>query len=356
MSSSFTAKNRYCLLSVVMLYVSCSQPPPAQPEPGPAQTAAEAAFDRLNEEVGESEVEKDLADVSTKATGEISDMETVVDPDAAEMVEYATGEPGWIEVSSVQVFPWSVPRPIAEETILQKLRNEAVSKKVPTSVEVTSLFTDVMGETDGGIYEQTIWSGFFKSTVSGVITNQSEISNSLEDLGADRGYELAMAYRFYVEPVQGQRDPGFYVDVTLENNMLKQGDELAFSVKPSKDCYLYVFNLMADHNVLLMYPNDYMSENFIEAGAVVQIPDPAIRRHIKFVVGTMPGEELTTESAYIVCTREPVRLVDELPRIGTKMRTFSGQSQSFIKLQRWLTNIPLNQRVEKNLIYHVSKN
>ena len=340
---------------ILLILIGCSQPPPAQPEPSPAQTAAEAAFDRLNEEVGVTEVEKDLADVSTKATGEISDMETVVDPDAAEMAEYATGEPGWIEVSSVQVFPWSVPRPIAEETILQKLRNEAVSKKVPTSVEVTSLFTDVMGETDGGIYEQTIWSGFFKSTVSGVITNQSEISNILEDLGADRGYELAMAYRFYVEPVQGQRDPGFYVDVTLENNMLKEGDELVFAVKPSKDCYLNVFNLMADHSVLLMYPNEYMTENFIEAGSTVQIPDPAIRQHIKFVVGTMPDEELTTESAYIVCTKEQVRQVSDLPLIGTSKPVFSGESQSFIKLQRWLTNIPLNQRVEKNLVYHIAK-
>jgi hypothetical protein len=340
---------------ILLILIGCSQPPPAQPEPSPAQTAAEAAFDRLNEEVGATEVEKDLAGVSAEATGRIADINTVAEPTVVEMADFTTGEPGWIEVSSTQVFPWSVPRPRAEETILQTLRNEAVSKKVPTSVQVTTLLTDVMGESSGDAYEQTIWSGFFKSTVSGVITNQSEISNRFDELGPDRGYELAMAYRFYVEPVQGQRDPGFYVDVTLENNMLKEGDELVFAVKPSKDCYLNVFNLMADHSVLLMYPNEYMTENFIAAGSTVQIPDPAIRQHIKFVVGTMPGEELTTESAYIVCTKEQVRQVSDLPLIGTSKPVFSGESQSFIKLQRWLTNIPLNQRVEKNLVYHIAK-
>ncbi len=71
-------------------------------------------------------------------------------------------------------------------------------------------------------------------------------------------------------------------------------------------------------------------------------------------VGTMPGEELTTESIYVVCTKDIVTLADNLPRIGTSMPA-SGDSKSFIKLQRWLTNIPLDRRVEKNLVYHVAK-
>ena len=334
----------------------CSSKPEPKPDTKPGQKQSEEAFQELDKEVGVSETEKDLSGVSAKATGQITDIKTMADPDAAEVAEYLTGEPGWIEVSAARIFSNSVSPDKAKMELLQILRNDAVSKKVHANVEVTSLLTDVMSESGGEASEQTARSGFFKTTVSGVITQEEILSDQLKPLEGKENYEKKMTLKAYVEPVKGNRDPGFYVDVTLENNMLKQGDELAFSVKPSKDCYLYVFNLMADHNVLLMYPNDYMSENFIEAGAVVQIPDPAIRQHIKFVVGTMPGKEWTTESAYVVCTREPVRLVDDLPRIGTEMRTFSGQGQSFIKLQRWLTNIPLDQRVEKNLIYHISKN
>ena len=339
----------------------CSSKPEPNPEddpltPNPAQEAAEKAIEKLDEEVGGSEEKEDFTGIVNEATGKVPEMETIAEPDAAEMAEYATGEPGWIEVSSTQVFPWSVPRPKAEESILQALRNEAVTKKVPTTVEVTSLLTDVLGESGGQAYEQTIWSGFFMSTVSGVITNQTELKNELRDLGADKGYELEMTYRFYVEPVQGQRDPGFYVDVQLENNLLKSGDELAFSVKPSKDCYLYVFNLMADQNIMLMMPNEYFKDNYIIGGTTMQIPDPVIRKFTRFRVAPMPGEDLTSEFVYIVCTKEEVPVIRDLPKIGTSMPVFSGDSQSFIKLQRWLTNIPLNQRVEKNLIYHISKN
>jgi len=266
---------------------------------------------------------------------------------------YRTGEPGWVTVSESRTFSNSVSPDKAKQELLQILRNDAISKKIPANVEVSSLLTDLMGETDGVAIETTVWSGFFRTTVSGVITDEKIVRDTTVFEGS--GYRKEITLKAYVEPVKGQRDPGFYVDVGLENSMLKKGDELAFSVSPSKDCYLYVFNLMADQNIMLMFPNDYMKENFVSAGETIQIPALEIRNYVKFRVALMPGENLTAESVYIVCSREEVPMIRDLPTIGTGMPVFSGESQSFVKLQRWLTNIPLNQRVEKNLVYHVSK-
>ena len=81
----------------------------------------------------------------------------------------------------------------------------------------------------------------------------------------------------------------------------QSGDELAFSVTPTKDCYVYVFNLMADQNVMLMFPNEFLKENYVKGKSTLQIPDPEIRRYIKFRVSPMPGEEITSENIYIVC-------------------------------------------------------
>jgi len=64
---------------------------------------------------------------------------------------------------------------------------------------------------------------------------------------------------------------------------------------------------------------------------------------------------MSTESAFIVCTKETVKIIESLPKIGQSMPVISRNSKSFMKLQRWLTKIPLDQRVEKNLIYHISK-
>ena len=130
---------------------------------------------------------------------------------------------------------------------------------------------------------------------------------------------------------------------------------MVIRLRPSKDAYVYIFNLMADNNAMLMFPNDYMTENFISAETELVVPDPKIQKYVSFIVGTMPGQKITSESVYIICTKQKVPVIESLPRIGQSMQVFSGNSKNFIELQRWLTGIPLDQRVEKALLYHVSK-
>ena len=334
------------LVTVLFVFTACGpKPVELKPDVNIAKKAAKEAFTRVDENIN---------GVSTNETGMISDVKSIPEPIADEMIEYRTGEPGWVEVEHTLPFSNTVSFSQAKKELLQYLRNEAVSKKVPPTVEVTSLLTDMMSESNGVANEQSAWSGFFKSTVSGVITDEEILIDGFPK-EIKNGYEKTMKLKAYVEPVSGQRDPGFYVDVQLENHMLKAGDELAFSVTPSKDCYLYVFNLMADQNIMLMLPNEYFTENYIKGGTTMEIPDPAIRKYQKFRVAPIPGHEITSESIYIVCTKESVQMIDNLPMIGTSVNVFSDKSQDFIKLQRWLTNIPLDQRIEKNLIYHVSK-
>ncbi len=316
---------------------------------------AEKGFTELNAEVGETDVEKDLTGIAAEASGEVTEMETFAELDAKEMIKYETGRPGWIEVPVSEVFSESISNHEAREKLLNLARNKAVTLKVPRTVEVASLLTDVMSESAGRAYEQTAWSGFFKSTVSGVITKEKIVAESNPVyLKGKSSFEKSLTLKAYVEPVNGNRDPGFTVKAELVDNTLSSGDELAFSLTPTQDSYLYAFSLMADHSVLLVFPNDYMPENHLSAGETVQIPDPNMRGYVRFRVGTMFGEELTTESIYVVCTKDPVTVADNLPRIGTGIPA-SGDSKSFIELQRWLTNIPLDRRVEKNLIYHVAK-
>ena len=162
-----------------------------------------------------------------------------------------------------------------------------VSKKVSNTLEITSLLTDMMSEASGVLNEQTAWSGFFRSTVSGAITAEELLIDRLKPIDNLNSYEKTIRLKAYVEPVEGQRDPGFNIDVSIENNLLKNGDELAFNVTPSKDCYIYVFNFMADQNAFLMYPNEYMKQNFIKAKTTLEIPDPAIRKHISFKSATL---------------------------------------------------------------------
>jgi hypothetical protein len=320
-------------------------------KPRPDEMIAKIALDSLDHNIRQSN--KNISGVGQQIDGAL--IEKIDEVEHSHIQDYETGKPGWITVSKKEVFPWRIPRPKARENMLKDLRNEAVSKKVGNTLDITSLMTNLMSETDGDLYEQFAQSGFFKSTVSGVITKEKIELDTLDDISSEKGYELQLICNFFVVPVEGNRDPGFVINANLAKNMLNDGDELIINLKSSKSCYVYMFNLMADNNVMMIYPNEYMEDNHIKAENNITVPDDEIRKYLKFRVGTMPAEEITSESIYVVCTKQPIPMIDDLPKVGKSLNTFSGDSNSFIKLQRWLTSVPLDQRIEKALIYHVSK-
>ena len=63
-----------------------------------------------------------------------------------------------------------------------------MNKKVGTTVEVTQLLTDVMSATGDESFEQSAWSGFFRSTVSGIITDYEQLAYKDSSLGQGKGF------------------------------------------------------------------------------------------------------------------------------------------------------------------------
>ena len=349
----FTNLQIFTVLLFSLIYLNCSQKPKVSKVDN-AKYEAEKANKELIEETGEyTKVEKDFSEIEYEITGTLN--QPASELTRLDFANYKTGDPGWITLQKQKRFSDDMTRLQAKENLLRELRNEAINKKVGTTVEVTQLLTDVMSATINESFEQSSWSGFFKSTVSGIITNERQEKNEIMYFNEGEGFELDLMYSFYVEPVKGQRDPGFWLESELESNMLKEGENLIIRLRSSKDAFVYIFNLMADNNAVLMYPNDYMEKNFLMAETELVVPDPKIQNYISFIVGTMPDQKITSESVYIVCTKQKVPVIEQLPRIGQSMQVFSSNSQTFIDFQRWLASIPLNQRVEKALLYHVSK-
>lgn len=311
-----------------------------------AGKAFENAEQELDNEVAVTEVERALTGVEQTQIGEIK---TIISEEVPEV--YRTSEPGWIEVSTKQIFSDRVAPAKAKKEVQKNLYNEAIQKKCPTSVQITSLLTDVITDES----EQTAWSGFFRTTLTGMITAQEVVREEINWLESG-GYEVDMILKAYVVPVKGNRDPGFQLDVDLKDNLLKAGDEAIIRVKCSKDAYLYAFNLMADNNVMMIFPNEYLTDNFVPSGTKIEIPSEKERNMgIHLRVAPMPDEEFTSESVYVVATKQPIPGLDKLPKISDTMPIFDANSRSFVDFQRWLTNISLDQRVEKAVVYHVTQ-
>lgn len=114
---------KYLSIMIVIAFTGCGS---KHVEPTP-----EADIDKKAAEVAFSKTRKDVNGVSTVATGSIIDIESIAEPTADEMVEYRTGEPGWVTVEHTLPFNNKVTFSQAKQELLQYLRNEAVSKKVP---------------------------------------------------------------------------------------------------------------------------------------------------------------------------------------------------------------------------------
>ena len=330
-------KKSHFLTILALVTFGCA----TKPKPRPDKAKAESAFERL---------EKDILGIKQSEAGGID--EVLNDPDISKREIESFDKPGWVTVKEIKTFDGTTSPDEARNTLLQILRNKAVKKKVGTEVEIVSLLTDVMVSDNNDALEKTAWSGFFKSTVSGLITDEN-----FEDriIPLDDGFKMELSLNAYVQPVVGQRDPSYYVDASLDSDMLKHGDEIKLSVRTSKDSYMYVLNLMADNNAMLVYPNEFMRDNLIRAGNQITIPDEKYDGKLKLKVGLSPGESFMSESIYVVCTRDKVPMLHNLPKVNEQPIVISKDSKSFLELQHWLSKIPLNRRIEKALMYHVSK-
>lgn len=328
-------KKNHFLTFLLIFFFGCAE----KPVPRPDKEYAEKSFERLD---------KDILGIKQKETGQIK--EVLNDPDRSLEDFEEIDKPGWVTVKEVRSFDGSTSRDEARSILLQILRNKAVKKKVGTKVEIVSLLTDIMVSDNGDAFEQSAWSGFFKSTVSGLITDENHEDKIIP---TSDGFKMELLLNAYVIPVTGQRDPGFYLEASLESNMLKNGDELKINARPNKDSYLYVFNLMADNNAMVIYPNKYKKDNYVRAEQEINIPSK--KSNLKLKVGLIPGENFISESIYLVCTKDKVPMLHDLQPVSNEWSIVSKNSKSFFELQQWLSKIPLDRRIEKALIYHVSK-
>jgi len=64
------------------------------------------------------------------------------------------------------------------------------------------------------------------------------------------------------------------VDVDRPDRIYSVGETMTVTVKPERDCYLYLIYYGANNQVACLFPNKYQQNNHVRAGNVVTIPSP----------------------------------------------------------------------------------
>ncbi len=259
----------------------------------------------------------------------------------------------WVTVDTSKFFEDTESFATAKQKTLDFARQCALQKAIPEEVAITSLLTDFSGQSGDISEEQTTYSIFALSSVSGYVTKQKIELTKIAGF-ENNVFEYRVRLKAKVQPTTGERNPAISFELQVKNNFIKDGGKLVVLAKPSVDGYLYLFNFMADNSVLLMLPNRYMKDNFIKANKWLRFPP---ENTFNCFVGLMPGTEMTAETIFGVFCVNPIADIDKFQQAQPRSNLpgIILPEDSFVNFQKWLSNVPLSQRVEKAVKINIVK-
>ena len=153
---------------------------------------------------------------------------------------------------------------------------------------------------------------------------------------------------------KGNIDPYFKLDASLNRTVFKDGEEMQIKIKPARDCYITIFNILEDDSVLTLIPNRHIRDTFIKANEHLLFPDEDMKKMgINLKVHGVEGKNITKEKIYILCFKQPVDF-------GSKFEEgifgiYKGSSAFIKELKREVVDIPLSERTERFLPYEIRK-
>jgi len=134
--------------------------------------------------------------------------------------------------------------------------------------------------------------------------------------------------RACIVPLRDLNDRDFAVHLFLNQGRFHDGEEALIAVTPTRDAYVYVFNVDMEWNATLVFPNDYAKSNFVGAGQTFMYPNEPLRaRGIRTVARLPPGASISAEMMRVIASKVP------LPRALLEPSDLPG---SFLSLMRKL--------------------
>jgi hypothetical protein len=233
----------------------------------------------------------------------------------------------------------------ARHEALQRARDLAVSEVAGIHIAAQQL--RLKSETADSVRDD--FSYLVHTTTQGRIVNEEvSFATRLED---DIPVYVA-ALRAEVVLEQGQRDPGFSVELATRPNShtYRRGETLTLEITPSRECYVTVLNLHADGRVSQLLPNRYAGSHLALAGERLLLPGPGHGFEIR--VDLREGHREDREHILVVATLDAVTF--ESPGGSPdELVPASETSLGLTELNQWLVQIPVERRAEALWGYEV---
>lgn len=155
--------------------------------------------------------------------------------------------------------------------------------------------------------------------------------------------------RAQVAVEQGELDPTFSLQVKANKDIFRENEIMTINIKATQDCYVYVFNIMANDSLLVLFPNLYMQDNRLKADSTLHLMPTGL----SLQVSLLPGMNRATELIYVVASKQRYKFAPEWRDEDKALRSTATKSFAFIELPRWLANIPPDKRTDRVVVYEV---
>jgi hypothetical protein len=121
--------------------------------------------------------------------------------------------------------------------------------------------------------------------------------------------------RTCIVPERERADKEFSVSLKLNRLSYVDGDDAVIAVTPSRDAYVYVYDVDMDLNATLVFPNDYAQSTLVKAGTTWMYPSQELQdKGIHVTARLMPNMSVSAEMIRVIASKVPLSLSLLSPR------------------------------------------
>lgn len=243
----------------------------------------------------------------------------------------------------------------ARRQAIDEARAEAVRQVVGTQVQAERRSATI----DRGEEIVDRFSEVVRTGASGRVVDSEVVEDTLTERNGTYLYQLRL--RAAVMAEQGRPDSGFQVSLKLndedqvyvDRGSVRESDEIVATMETTKDAYLTLFDVAPD-TVAVVWPNSLTDDTFAPADTPVEFPPPNLRTSggLRFRVQAPDDRDVETRRLVVVATKEEVPF-RSVPDYRVQEGQLSTAQASLQTLNRWLVNIPLDQRAMASATYEV---
>ena len=198
---------------------------------------------------------------------------------------------GWYEATAWVEYHEDITKAQAKEKAIRRALKHII--ETYSGMEISSTSLSILAETNLKM-DLDHFSQLTNTMSSGMILEKEILEGML--IGSDF-YTVTLKAK--VGKLKGERDPLFKLEADLNRESYQNGDEMIINISSSKDCYVYVFNILSDETVSALLPNQYLEENYLAKGTSIRVP-PEKGKITKFRVDLPEGKSQATEMILVL--------------------------------------------------------